>query len=208
MTSADLARKTGLHERWIREWLYVQAIAAGLIDYIGEGRFVLSPESALVLANENSPFFLAGDSARSAAADGRAQSTSRIIQEREGTDLRSTRAGGKSRRRTAAGSVVSHATRPQRAAEARRNRPQAGSRSESRRHWMRRRIALIEMAARKPTRVPTSTATISRKSRSPVPQRMRSRRVLRTSLFTMLASIRSPVIRAMISSRLSIACTI
>jgi hypothetical protein len=59
MISADLARKTGLHERWIREWLYGQA-AAGLIDYKGEGRFELSPESALVLANENSPFFLAG----------------------------------------------------------------------------------------------------------------------------------------------------
>ena len=59
MTSEDLARKTGLHERWIREWLYGQA-AASLIDYKGEGRFELSPESALVLANENSPFFLAG----------------------------------------------------------------------------------------------------------------------------------------------------
>jgi hypothetical protein len=59
VTSEELARKTGLHERWIREWLYGQA-AASLIDYTGEGRFELSPESALVLANENSPFFLAG----------------------------------------------------------------------------------------------------------------------------------------------------
>jgi hypothetical protein len=59
MTSEDLASKTGLHERWIREWLYAQA-AANLIDYKAEGRFELSPESALVLANENSPFFLAG----------------------------------------------------------------------------------------------------------------------------------------------------
>jgi 2-polyprenyl-3-methyl-5-hydroxy-6-metoxy-1,4-benzoquinol methylase len=59
ITSEGLARKTGLHERWIREWLYGQA-AASLIDYKGEGRFELSPESALVLANENSPFFLAG----------------------------------------------------------------------------------------------------------------------------------------------------
>src|SRR6266481_2950219 len=59
VTSEELARKTGLHERWIREWLYGQA-AANLIDYKGEGRFELSPESALVLANENSPFFLAG----------------------------------------------------------------------------------------------------------------------------------------------------
>jgi 2-polyprenyl-3-methyl-5-hydroxy-6-metoxy-1,4-benzoquinol methylase len=59
VTSEALAQKTGLHERWIREWLYGQA-AAHLIDYKGEGRFELSPEAALVLANENSPFFLAG----------------------------------------------------------------------------------------------------------------------------------------------------
>jgi 2-polyprenyl-3-methyl-5-hydroxy-6-metoxy-1,4-benzoquinol methylase len=59
MTSEELARKTGLHERWVREWLYGQA-AANLIDYQGEARFELSPESALVLANEESPFFLAG----------------------------------------------------------------------------------------------------------------------------------------------------
>lgn len=59
MTSEELARKTGLHERWVREWLYGQA-AAGLIDYKGEARFELSPESALVLAHEESPFFLAG----------------------------------------------------------------------------------------------------------------------------------------------------
>jgi 2-polyprenyl-3-methyl-5-hydroxy-6-metoxy-1,4-benzoquinol methylase len=59
MTSEELAHKTGLHERWVREWLYGQA-AANLIDYKGEARFELSPESALVLANEHSPFFLAG----------------------------------------------------------------------------------------------------------------------------------------------------
>jgi 2-polyprenyl-3-methyl-5-hydroxy-6-metoxy-1,4-benzoquinol methylase len=59
LTSENLAQKTGLHERWVREWLQGQA-AAGLIDYKGEGRFALSPEAALVLANENSPLFLAG----------------------------------------------------------------------------------------------------------------------------------------------------
>jgi hypothetical protein len=32
LTSEELARKTGLHERWVREWLYGQA-AANLIDY-------------------------------------------------------------------------------------------------------------------------------------------------------------------------------
>ena len=59
VTSEELARKTGLHERWIREWIHGQA-AANLIDYQGDGRFALSPETALVLADESSPFFLAG----------------------------------------------------------------------------------------------------------------------------------------------------
>ncbi len=59
LTSEELASRTGLHERWVREWLYQQA-SAKVIDYKGESRFELSPEGALVLADENSPFFLAG----------------------------------------------------------------------------------------------------------------------------------------------------
>jgi 2-polyprenyl-3-methyl-5-hydroxy-6-metoxy-1,4-benzoquinol methylase len=59
LTSTDLAKKTGLHERWIREWLQGQA-TAGLIDYKGEGRFMLSAETAMVLADESSPLFLGG----------------------------------------------------------------------------------------------------------------------------------------------------
>ncbi len=59
MTSEDLSHRTGLHERWLREWLQGQA-AAGLIDYAGEGKFALSTEGAAVLAEENSPLFLAG----------------------------------------------------------------------------------------------------------------------------------------------------
>jgi len=59
LTSEELARKTGLNERWVREWLYQQT-SAGVIDYKGESRFELSAEGTLVLADENSPFFLAG----------------------------------------------------------------------------------------------------------------------------------------------------
>ena len=54
LTSEELARKSGLHERWVREWVRGQA-AAGLIEYQGEGRFELSPEVAMFLADENSP---------------------------------------------------------------------------------------------------------------------------------------------------------
>jgi 2-polyprenyl-3-methyl-5-hydroxy-6-metoxy-1,4-benzoquinol methylase len=59
ITSTELANKTGLHERWIREWLEGQA-AARILDYRGGGRFTLSAETALVLADEASPLFLAG----------------------------------------------------------------------------------------------------------------------------------------------------
>ena len=59
VTSEDLARATGLHERWVREWLRGQA-AAGLLDHTGDERFSLSPIAALVLANEKSPAFSAG----------------------------------------------------------------------------------------------------------------------------------------------------
>jgi 2-polyprenyl-3-methyl-5-hydroxy-6-metoxy-1,4-benzoquinol methylase len=59
MTSEELARKAGLHERWVREWVQGQA-TAGLVDYVGQGRFTLSPEAAMVLADETSPAFAAG----------------------------------------------------------------------------------------------------------------------------------------------------
>ncbi len=59
LTSEELAQKTGLHERWVREWIRGQA-AAGLIDYKGGGRFELSPEIALFLADEDSPKLAVG----------------------------------------------------------------------------------------------------------------------------------------------------
>src|SRR5262245_17491701 len=58
VTSEELADRTRLHERWVREWLRGQA-AAGLLDY-RDGRFNMSPIAALVLANEQSPAFAAG----------------------------------------------------------------------------------------------------------------------------------------------------
>jgi len=58
-TSEELARHTGLHERWLREWLHQQG-AAGLLEHRGEGRFALTPEGATVLADETHPAFGAG----------------------------------------------------------------------------------------------------------------------------------------------------
>jgi ubiquinone/menaquinone biosynthesis C-methylase UbiE len=59
VTSAELATRAGLHERWVREWLHGQA-SAGLVQYAGDGRFELTGEQAAVLADENSPAFVAG----------------------------------------------------------------------------------------------------------------------------------------------------
>lgn len=57
-TSEELAGKTGLHERWVREWLRQQA-AVGILEHEG-GRFLLPPEAEQIYAREDSPFFGAG----------------------------------------------------------------------------------------------------------------------------------------------------
>ena len=59
VSSVELAEHTGLHERWLREWLHAQG-AAGVLDYAGEDRFELSPEAEAVLANERHPAFGCG----------------------------------------------------------------------------------------------------------------------------------------------------
>jgi hypothetical protein len=59
VTSESLAAHTGLHERWLREWLQQQA-CAGLVAYEGNGRFYLLPEAIEVLAKEDSFFYAGG----------------------------------------------------------------------------------------------------------------------------------------------------
>lgn len=60
MTSADLAKKTGTAERYVREWLSAQA-AGGFVMYdAATARYTLPPEQALALADETSPVFLPG----------------------------------------------------------------------------------------------------------------------------------------------------
>ncbi|MGD9537893.1 MAG: class I SAM-dependent methyltransferase [Alphaproteobacteria bacterium] len=59
-TSAELAARTGLAERYLREWLSAQA-ASNYIAYDGAtGRFSLPPEQAMVFAREDSPAYLMG----------------------------------------------------------------------------------------------------------------------------------------------------
>ena len=56
VNAAELARRTGTHERYVREW-----VATGYVDYdFGADRFSLNPEQATVFADENSPASKAG----------------------------------------------------------------------------------------------------------------------------------------------------
>jgi ubiquinone/menaquinone biosynthesis C-methylase UbiE len=60
VTPTELAEATGTHERYVREWLAAQA-ASGYVSYDAKiGRFRMSPEQAMVFADENSPVFMAG----------------------------------------------------------------------------------------------------------------------------------------------------
>jgi hypothetical protein len=59
-TSAQIAAKAGLDERYVREWLSAVA-AAGYVDYDPAGEtFSLSPEAALIFAAEGDPRCLQG----------------------------------------------------------------------------------------------------------------------------------------------------
>jgi 2-polyprenyl-3-methyl-5-hydroxy-6-metoxy-1,4-benzoquinol methylase len=60
VSSEQLAERTGLHERWLREWLRGQG-AAGLLAWHDDDTFELTPAAAAVLADEEgSLFFAAG----------------------------------------------------------------------------------------------------------------------------------------------------
>lgn len=60
LTPAQLAAKTGTHERYVREWLGAQA-ASGYVSYdAAAGTFWLSPEQAAVFADEDSPVLMTG----------------------------------------------------------------------------------------------------------------------------------------------------
>jgi SAM-dependent methyltransferase len=60
ITAPELAEKTGTAERYVREWLNAQA-AGGFVEYDPETqRYLLPPEQAMALANEDSPAFVCG----------------------------------------------------------------------------------------------------------------------------------------------------
>jgi 2-polyprenyl-3-methyl-5-hydroxy-6-metoxy-1,4-benzoquinol methylase len=60
VTPAELAARTGTHERYVREWLANQA-ASGYVEYDAQdATFHLTPEQAMALADESSPAFVPG----------------------------------------------------------------------------------------------------------------------------------------------------
>jgi len=59
-TSKELASRTKLNERYLREWLGGMATAGYVAYDASTSRFSLPPEHASVLAQENGPFFIGG----------------------------------------------------------------------------------------------------------------------------------------------------
>jgi Methyltransferase domain len=60
MTSAELATKANVAERYVREWLSHQA-ASGYVTYdSATGKFTLPPEQAMVFADSDSPVYMQG----------------------------------------------------------------------------------------------------------------------------------------------------
>jgi SAM-dependent methyltransferase len=59
-TSEELAKKTGIRERYLREWLAAQA-ASGYVEYEPKTkRFWMTPEQQLALTDEDSPAYIPG----------------------------------------------------------------------------------------------------------------------------------------------------
>lgn len=57
VTSQSLAARTGLTERYLREWLLHMA-AAGYISYAGNSNYRMQAEQAVALTDETSPFYV------------------------------------------------------------------------------------------------------------------------------------------------------
>jgi SAM-dependent methyltransferase len=58
LSSRELAARTGCAERYVREWLSAQAASGYLGYHRSSDTYELSPEQALVLADEESPYFI------------------------------------------------------------------------------------------------------------------------------------------------------
>jgi 2-polyprenyl-3-methyl-5-hydroxy-6-metoxy-1,4-benzoquinol methylase len=60
LTAAELAKRTATHERYVREWLNNQAAGGYVLYRPTDDTYELPVEHALVLADEDSPVYMAG----------------------------------------------------------------------------------------------------------------------------------------------------
>ncbi|MGH7934653.1 MAG: class I SAM-dependent methyltransferase [Candidatus Binataceae bacterium] len=60
VTGAELAARTGLNERYLREWLGAMTAARYITYDATTARYAMPPEHAMILADENSQFFMGG----------------------------------------------------------------------------------------------------------------------------------------------------
>ena len=60
LSAAEIAERSGVKERYVREWASAQA-ASGYLEYDADGdSFTLPPEQAMAFADEDSPVYLLG----------------------------------------------------------------------------------------------------------------------------------------------------
>ena len=140
MTAAGLAARTGLHERWLLEWLRSQA-AAGLVDTVDGEVFELSPEGAEVLADEDGKPVVRGRrvSRRHGPARGGGPSRRRLPTG-TGPELRRPRAVGGPRRGADAGPLDAPGAGPADPPRPRRRGGAAGGRRPGGRRGLRCRV--------------------------------------------------------------------
>jgi ubiquinone/menaquinone biosynthesis C-methylase UbiE len=58
LDSSEIAKRSGCAERYVREWLNSQAAAGYVVYYPTSATYELTPEQALVLADDDSPVFV------------------------------------------------------------------------------------------------------------------------------------------------------
>ena len=58
LSSEEVAKRSGCAERYVREWLNSQAAGGYVLYHASSATYELTPEQAMVLANEDSPVFL------------------------------------------------------------------------------------------------------------------------------------------------------
>ena len=59
-TSVELSARTGLAERYVREWALAQAANGNIMYDAASGQFSLSPEQSMIFAVQDSPVYLEG----------------------------------------------------------------------------------------------------------------------------------------------------